>query len=117
VQTTNQTDIGLDLTVLGGRLTFYADYYYKLTKDMLMTITLPAGSAAARDLRYNGGEIENKGFEFSVSSRPISVWFVVSHVSIECQTTTKHCKIKTNICLVCSLHTKPSKFTAKHRWN
>ncbi|MDN5554040.1 SusC/RagA family TonB-linked outer membrane protein [Prevotella sp.] len=68
-ETTNQTDIGLDLTVLGGRLTFYADYYYKLTKDMLMTITLPAGSAAARDLRYNGGEIENKGFEFSVSSK------------------------------------------------
>ena len=68
-ETTNQTDIGLDLAVLGGRLTFYADYYYKLTKDMLMTITLPAGSAAARDLRYNGGEIENKGFEFSVSSK------------------------------------------------
>lgn len=60
-ETTNQTDIGLDLTVFDGRLTFYADYYYKLTKDMLMTITLPAGSAAARDLRYNGGEIENKG--------------------------------------------------------
>lgn len=68
-ETTNQTDIGLDLTVLGGRLTFYADYYYKLTKDMLMTITLPPGSAPARDLRYNGGEIENKGFEFSVSSK------------------------------------------------
>lgn len=68
-ETTNQTDIGLDLTVFDGRLTFYADYYYKLTKDMLMTITLPAGSAAARDLRYNGGEIENKGFEFSVSSK------------------------------------------------
>lgn len=68
-ETTNQADIGLDLTVFDGRLTFYADYYYKLTKDMLMTITLPAGSAAARDLRYNGGEIENKGFEFSVSSK------------------------------------------------
>jgi TonB-linked SusC/RagA family outer membrane protein len=67
-ETTSQTDIGLDLTVLDNRLTIYADYYYKLTKDMLMSITLPAGSAAARDLAFNGGSMENKGFEFTVSS-------------------------------------------------
>lgn len=68
-ETTSQTDIGIDLTVLGGRLTFSADYYYKRTKDMLMTATLPAGSAAARTLHYNGGVMQNKGFEFSISSR------------------------------------------------
>ncbi|MCR5453472.1 MAG: TonB-dependent receptor [Bacteroidales bacterium] len=68
-ETTTQTDIGFDLSVMKGRLTFYADYYYKKTADMLMWITLPTGSAAANTLPYNGGEIENKGFEFSVSSK------------------------------------------------
>ncbi len=69
---TAQTDIGFDLTVLHQRLTFYADYYYKKTTDMLMNITLPAGSAAARNMTYNGGEIINKGFEFSLSSKNLT---------------------------------------------
>ena len=68
-ETTTQTDIGLDLTVLRSRLTFTVDYYYKKTSDMLMTVTLPAGSAAATSLTYNGGDVENKGWEFSVSSK------------------------------------------------
>ena len=68
-ETTTQTDIGFDITVLGGRINFSADYYYKRTKDMLMTATLPAGSAAARTLHYNGGEMENKGFEFTLGTR------------------------------------------------
>ena len=31
-ETTTQTNIGLDLTILNGRLTFNADYYYKRPK-------------------------------------------------------------------------------------
>ena len=68
-ETTSQTDIGFDLTMLRNRLTFYFDIYYKKTSDMLMSITLPAGSAAARSLTYNGGEIVNKGIELAVSSK------------------------------------------------
>jgi TonB-linked SusC/RagA family outer membrane protein len=67
-ETTSQTDIGLDATLFNNRLIFYADYYYKRTSDMLMNITLPAGSAAARDLTYNGGTMINKGWEFTVKS-------------------------------------------------
>lgn len=70
-ETTAQTDFGIDLTVLGGRINFSADYYYKHTKNMLMTAILPAGSAAARTLHYNGGEMQNKGFEFTVNSKNI----------------------------------------------
>lgn len=40
-ETTNQTNIGLDLTVLNNRLTFSMDYYYKKTTDMLMNVSLP----------------------------------------------------------------------------
>lgn len=68
-ETTSQTDLGFDLTILKNRLTIYFDWYYKKTSDMLISITLPAGSAAARSLTYNGGEVVNKGVEFSVSSR------------------------------------------------
>lgn len=70
-ETTTQTDIGIDITMFRNRLTLYADYYYKKTTDMLMTATLPAGSAAARTLIYNGGSMVNKGWEFSVSSKNI----------------------------------------------
>ena len=70
-ETTTQTDLGIDITVLKNRLTLYADYYYKKTSDMLMWITLPTGSAAANSLPYNGGEIVNKGFEFTLSSKNI----------------------------------------------
>ena len=71
-ETTSQTDIGFDLTVLGNRLTLYVDYYYKKTSDMLLWITLPTGSAAASTLPYNGGEIVNKGWEFTVSSKNLT---------------------------------------------
>ena len=68
-ETTSQTNIGLDLTLLNNRLTFYVDYYYKLTHDLLMNMTLPSGSADANTMAFNGGEIENRGWEFAVSSK------------------------------------------------
>lgn len=68
-ETTTQTNVGLDLTVLNGRLTVNMDYYYKKTKDMLMYVTLPVGAAAANTIQRNEGEMVNKGFEFAVSSK------------------------------------------------
>lgn len=67
-ETTSQTDIGLDLTMFNNRLMLYIDWYYKRTSDMLMTITLPAGSAPARTLNYNGGTMVNKGWEITLKS-------------------------------------------------
>lgn len=67
-ETTTQTDLGFDLTVLDNRLTLYADWYYKKTTDLIMNMTLPAGSAAATSLARNGGSIVNKGMEFTIKS-------------------------------------------------
>ena len=39
---------------------------------MLMNITLPAGSAAASNLTYNGGSMINKGWEFAISSQNLT---------------------------------------------
>ena len=71
-ETTSQTNIGLDLTLLKNRLTFYVDYYYKLTHDLLMNMTLPTGGAEANTMVFNGGEIENRGWELAVSSKNLT---------------------------------------------
>lgn len=68
-ETTTQTNVGIDLTLFNNRITFAADYYYKLTTDMLMTVKLPAGSAAATEIRRNEGEMTNKGWEFALNTR------------------------------------------------
>ena len=67
-ETTTQSNIGIDLTILKNRLTFAIDYYYKLTTNMLMNVTLPAGSAPTNSITRNEGEMTNKGFEFALNS-------------------------------------------------
>ena len=73
-ETTSQTGVGIDITVLKSRLTVIMDYYYKLTTNMLMNVDLPpeAGAAlGATQIQRNEGTMTNKGFEFSVNSRNI----------------------------------------------
>ncbi len=68
-ETTTQTNIGMDLTVFQSRLTMNLDYYFKRTTDMLMWVTLPAGSAAVNFIQRNEGEMTNRGIELSMSSK------------------------------------------------
>lgn len=68
-ETTTQSNVGIDLTVLKNRLTFSMDLYYKKTKDMLMYVTLPSGAAAVNSISRNEGKMENKGLEITVNSR------------------------------------------------
>lgn len=69
---TASTNIGIDLTVLNNRINFTADYYYKKTSDMLMTISLPKGSALANSISFNGGTMVNKGFEFTLDTHNLT---------------------------------------------
>ncbi len=64
---TAQTDIGLELGLWNGRLNLEADYYYRLTTDMLLDAPVPTTSGYAT-IRRNVGSMENKGFEFSITS-------------------------------------------------
>ncbi|GHV57064.1 SusC/RagA family TonB-linked outer membrane protein [Bacteroidia bacterium] len=66
-ETTTQTDIGLDFSLLNSRLNITTDYYFKRTTDMLMYVSLPAGQAADNIIR-NEGVMTNRGFEFAVNS-------------------------------------------------
>lgn len=71
-ETTTQTNVGVDFTILRNRLTFNMDWYYKKTTDMLMNVDLPAGSAAANTISRNEGEMKNTGFEFMLNSHNIT---------------------------------------------
>jgi TonB-dependent starch-binding outer membrane protein SusC len=69
-ESTTQKDIGIDFGLFNGRLNVTADYYSKVTKDLLMARTLP-GYTGFSYIIDNIGSIENKGFEFSVSGDPL----------------------------------------------
>ena len=64
-ETTTQSNVGIDMSVLGGRLSFTLDGYYKYTKDMLMSVPLPAPYP---NIFRNEGEMSNMGLEFAINS-------------------------------------------------
>lgn len=65
---TEQLDIGVDMGLWNSRLTFSADYYDKLTKDILLKLPIPA--TIGLDASYqNAGSVRNKGWEASVTYR------------------------------------------------
>ncbi|TKC05528.1 TonB-dependent receptor [Pedobacter polaris] len=65
---TTQTNIGLDLTMFNSRLTFTADAYIKKTTDLLVSVQLPPSSGLGAQ-SLNVGAMENKGFEFVLSTK------------------------------------------------
>lgn len=67
-ETSEQTNIGFDLTTLRNTLTITLDYYIKTTKDWLVTAPVPmlVGNSAPI---INGGSVRNSGLEFQVSYR------------------------------------------------
>jgi len=66
----NQFNIGLDLGLFKNRLTITADWYNKLSKDILLELAQPAHMGYS-SLLMNSGEIKNTGIEFTISSDPI----------------------------------------------
>ncbi|HWJ22874.1 MAG TPA: TonB-dependent receptor [Gemmatimonadaceae bacterium] len=66
-ETTNEADIGLDMSVLRNRLAVTADFYNKHTKDLLYEVSVPATLGYSSQLQNIGG-IGNKGFELGVNT-------------------------------------------------
>ncbi|WP_243732314.1 TonB-dependent receptor [Pedobacter duraquae] len=67
-ETSRQTDIGLDLSVMKNRLTFTADYFDKLTYDLIkQQDNLWPNTYGLGRPYINQGQISNKGFEFSAA--------------------------------------------------
>ncbi len=61
-------NFGLDYSILKGLLTGSLDIYNRTTKDLLVNRSLPTVTGFGSIL-VNLGEVQNKGFEFSVTSQ------------------------------------------------
>lgn len=69
-ETTDQTNLGIDLTFFNKKLLLTADVYLKTTKDLLINTTLPTLSGYGSILR-NTGKVENKGLEVTLNYKVI----------------------------------------------
>ena len=77
-ETQEQFNVGLDLGFFNGRVNLVVDWYKKMSKDMLMQLTLPSimgtsgnGSSALAAPYGNYGDIENTGLEIALNTRPV----------------------------------------------
>jgi TonB-dependent starch-binding outer membrane protein SusC len=70
-ESTNQKDIGLEMSFFNDRLSFEGDYYYKKTNDLLLMYTWPL-YAGTSNVVANIGSLENKGIDISVEGVPVN---------------------------------------------
>jgi len=67
---TTGSEGGLELSLFDDRITFDGTYYAKLTRDQIIPLTTAPASGFA-DAIINAGQVSNRGFEASVTARPV----------------------------------------------
>jgi TonB-linked SusC/RagA family outer membrane protein len=65
-ETTTQSNVGLDATVLDGKLGLTFDWYNRITSDMLYQVSLPATQGTASVPFVNVGEMRNRGIDLGL---------------------------------------------------
>ena len=68
-ETSEQLDLGIDMRFLNSRLTLSMDYFQKKTKDLIVSGAVPSLVVGNTSSPINGGNVENKGFEFELAWR------------------------------------------------
>ena len=68
-ETSEQLNFGLDLRFLRDRLTFSADWFNKMTKDLIVTGITPSTVVGVAASPVNAGNVRNTGFEFELKWR------------------------------------------------
>ena len=66
-ETTEQFNVGIDASILNGRIYGSVDYFIKNTKDLLFNLPLPR-SSGYQSILTNVGEVRNRGVELLVNS-------------------------------------------------
>ncbi|WP_229311001.1 SusC/RagA family TonB-linked outer membrane protein [Larkinella soli] len=66
-----QTDIGIELGVLNNRIFLTADYYKRITTDLLLAVQVPTLTGFSSAVR-NIGKVENKGVELALNTRNLT---------------------------------------------
>lgn len=85
-ETTEQSNIGLDVNLFKGRVSLTAEGYYKNTYDLLKNMTI-AKSNGFGSIAMNTGSITNTGFEFSIDAVPVKLsngleWNIGGNISL-----------------------------------
>ena len=82
---TAQTDVGIEIGLFQGRVAIEADYYYRLTTDMLLDAPVPQTSGYAT-IRKNIGSMENRGVELALNTVNIETpnfsWNTIFNISM-----------------------------------
>lgn len=81
----HEVNVGVDFAFLGGRLSGSLEGYWRYTKDLLYTYTVPMPPNIASTMLANVGAISNSGVELSLSGVLISkkdlTWTVGGNIS------------------------------------
>lgn len=67
---TKNVNVGIDMILLDGAITFGVDYYYRRSTDLIGLKMLPL-ETGFRSTTINWATMENKGWEFALSTRNI----------------------------------------------
>ncbi|MDN5213250.1 TonB-dependent receptor [Fulvivirgaceae bacterium BMA12] len=70
-ESTEQFDIGVDLSFWKGRIQATLDYYIKTTNDLLYTLQIP-NTTGFSTIVSNIGSMENKGFELDINTHNLA---------------------------------------------
>lgn len=65
-ESTAMTNVGIDFDVLGGRLGFVGDFFYKKTKDILLQLPVPLVLGGLSAPYQNAGIVSNRGVELNI---------------------------------------------------
>ncbi|MDO3628838.1 SusC/RagA family TonB-linked outer membrane protein [Mucilaginibacter sp. BT774] len=66
-----EADLGLDFTLLDGRLSGTFDYFNRKTKDLIFNVTVPSPPAINNNTWENIGELTNSGVELALNYEAI----------------------------------------------
>ena len=65
-ETSNQIDIGSDMSFLNGKIEFTVDFYQKTTDNQLLGISIPSSLGNVASPIINAGKVLNRGYEFDI---------------------------------------------------
>ncbi len=83
-ETSEQFDVGLDFSFFEDRFQFIVDYYQNETSDLLLDLPIP-NTTGFNSALQNIGRVENKGWEFGVTTVNINgalVWSTTANLSM-----------------------------------
>lgn len=69
-ETSTQLDAGFDLNIINNRISISADYFNKITEDLLFSMELP-NTSGFNNVQTNVGKVRFHGYDLELSSRNI----------------------------------------------